>query len=537
MSSLTKVFIPTSGVGVPLGNITQYTNRVLIKVGKKPTLSYIVDAYPPGTEFIIAIGHFGSQVKEFVQLVYPQLNIKFVEIDPYQGPGSCLAYTMLQAMPLLQCPFIYHASDTILPQKLEHLGVNWVAGYRSEGSSHYASFDVVDGHVRHMYDKGTLNPDFLHVGVVGIEDFEKFWDHLKKLYEVFRNNESLGDVHAIRKMIDEGVLFRVRPVDKWYDVGNVDSLNKVRVEIPDSFHILDKVEESIFLYDDFVVKFFHDEASVQKRVERANVLRGLVPPIEQSTKNFYRYSYVEGELYSDAATPKDFKNFLQWATDHLWKPVREVDPAEFQKICFDFYYDKSIKRIEKFCQSRSVVDQEIVINDERVPSVSDLFKKIDFAWLSDTEQVMFHGDFILDNMLKTKNGYCLLDWRQDFGGLIKAGDMYYDLAKLNHNLTVNHGIINDNLFTITVRDDHVECDILRKERLVQCQQVFFDFLRERGLDQQKVRMLTALIWLNMSPLHHHPFDLFLFYFGKLNLWNAIQHHEHSAQPQAQRLPA
>ena len=61
---------------------------------------------------------------------------------------------------------------------------------------------------------------------------------------------------------------------------------------------------------------------------------------------------------------------------------------------------------------------------------------IDFEWLSQAKQHQFHGDFILDNIIKTKNGYSLLDWRQDFSGLLRAGDMYYDLAKLNHNLTV-----------------------------------------------------------------------------------------------------
>lgn len=57
------------------------------------------------------------------------------------------------------------------------------------------------------------------------------------------------------------------------------------------------------------------------------------------------------------------------------------------------------------------------------------------------EQRGFHGDFILDNLLKTGMIYVRFDWRQSFGGLLKSGDIYYDFSKLNHNLTVNHEII------------------------------------------------------------------------------------------------
>ncbi len=109
-----------------------------------------------------------------------------------------------------------------------------------------------------------------------------------------------------------------------------------------------------------------------------------------------------------------------------------------------------------------------------------------------------------------------------FCGLLESGDMYYDLAKLNHNLTVNHGIINDNLFTIDINKHDINCDILRKENLVQCQKILFEFIKDNKLNEKKVKILTAIIWLNMSPLHHHPFDLFLFYFGKLNLWRELQ---------------
>jgi hypothetical protein len=322
-----------------------------------------------------------------------------------------------------------------------------------------------------------------------------------------------------------GTEFKVLEFKKWHDIGNVESLHVARKEIKDSFRILDKVDESISIFDKFVVKFFYDEEMVSDRVARAKVLKGLVPEILESKPNFYKYKYIEGHLFSKVAMPSDFDRFLYWSESNVWRPSSEVSKKEFKRVCHDFYHKKSLERIDKFLKSRMVKDRENIINGEMVPSIKEIFKKIDFDWLCNSEQSNFHGDFILDNILKTKKSFCLLDWRQNFGGLKKSGDKYYDLAKLNHNLTINHEIINKDLFTIKIDKNKVECDILRKDSLVQCQKSLVSFLKNNNYDLKKTEMLTAIIWLNMSPLHHHPFDLFLFYFGKLKLWKVINQYK------------
>lgn len=518
-----SVLITTSGTGSRLGDITKYTNKALVKVGKKPAISYIIEAYPKDTEFVITVGYLGNQVRDFLDLVYPDRHFTFVSVDKYEGEGTSLGYSMLKASKHLQKPFIYHACDTIVAdKKIPSLSTNWIGGFKGEGSSLYASFDVLDGHVHKIHEKGMLNSDLLHIGLVGVQDYRAFWKALKGLYEANPNDSTLSDVATISVLLNTQVEFRAIEFPTWYDIGNVESLNRARVEIADSFRILDKVDESIFIFDAFVVKFFANEKMVEQRVKRAKFLKGLVPEIEGFKKNFYRYRYANGRLYSKVATPKDFRHFLLWSKKNLWLPVRETTQDDFRKVCHDFYVTKTVERVGAFLKSRSIQDREDVINGEKVPTVKAMLEAIDFEAFCSAEQTGFHGDFILDNILKSGSTYTLLDWRQNFGGLLKAGDCYYDLAKLNHNLVVNHEIVNKDLFTIEITKNAVECDILRHENLVRCQEALFAFIREGGYDEKKVRILTAIIWLNMSPLHHHPFDLFLFYFGKLNLWRAIQ---------------
>jgi hypothetical protein len=84
---------------------------------------------------------------------------------------------------------------------------------------------------------------------------------------------NLNDIPVINQMIFDGYNFEVSEFKDWFDTGNVDGLNKARKEIPDSFHILDKLEESIYIYDDFVVKFFYNQELSDKRVARAEFLK------------------------------------------------------------------------------------------------------------------------------------------------------------------------------------------------------------------------------------------------------------------------
>lgn len=518
-----KVLITTSGTGSRLGEITQYTNKTLVKVGKKPAISYIIESYPKNTDFVITLGYFSNQVKDFLELAHPDRKFIFVKVNKFEGKGSSLGYSMLQARKHLQCPFIYNAADTIIAdQKIPTPSLNWIGGHKGEGSSQYTSFDATGGKIKEIYDKGMLNTDFLHIGLVGINDYKNFWKSLEKKHKLKPNDSTLNDVSALNDMMKSGIEFRVKEFKIWHDIGNVESLQKARLKVKDSFRILDKVDESISIFDKFVIKFFFDEDMARDRVARGNILRGLAPEILESKANFYKYKYANGHLYSKVATPYNFKFFLGWAENKLWKDTHEVSKNKFKEICYDFYYKKSIERIDKFLSSRSIKDQKNIINGENVPTIREMLKEIDFNWLCDSKQSNFHGDFILDNIIQTKKGFCLLDWRQNFGGLLKSGDMYYDLAKLNHNLTVNHEIINKDLFTVTIENNIIKCDILRKDNLVQCQKVLFEFLKEKDYNTSKVRLLTALIWLNMSPLHHHPFDLFLFYFGKLNLWRELK---------------
>jgi len=519
-----KVLITTSGLGSRLGELTKYTNKALVRIGKKPAISYVIETYPLNTNFVITLGYKGNQVKDFLELAYPDRKFAFVWVDKYEGPGASLGYSMLQARDKLQEPFIYHACDTIVERfSIPDIKNNWAAGLLVNNFDHYTSFTSFDGEISSFNKKkvGKIG-DHAHVGLVGIYNYREYWDILDQLYCEDPNNSDLNDVSVLLEMLKNSMRVRSISLDHWLDIGNSSSLVNARLRISDKFDNLDKVDESLFFFDKFVIKFFSDPEKIKKRVERGNILGKLVPKTLEVKENFYKYGYVEGEKYSEVVTPQDLDQFMVWVKKNLWKSEKEVEASEFKKRCRDFYERKTKERVEMFLAKRNIKDVENVINGKKVPTLKDLFSQIDFEWLSDGLQTGFHGDFILENILKTKNGYTLLDWRQDFNGLLRAGDMYYDLAKFYHNLTVNHDTISKNNFTINVSNENIICSIERKTNLLESEKKFEEIIQKNKFDMKKVKILRAIIWLNMSPLHHQPFDIFLFYFGKYYLWKTLK---------------
>ena len=516
-----KVLLTTSGVGSRLGDVTKYTNKSLVPIGKRPAISHIIEAYPKETKFIITLGYYGNHVRDFLKLAYPSYDFTFVKVDNYQGKGSSLAYSMLKASRYLRSPFIFHACDTLIKEPIPLPDYDWSGGHKGPGSSQYTSFSTIGGYVKEIFSKGMIKPEFLHIGLIGIANHRRFWLQMRKLIKKRPYDSTLGDVSTLRTLIKRGVRFKALEFRSWLDIGNTQALEETRKKIKSEFHVMEKPTEAIFFFDDFVIKFFHDENIVKKRVKRSSILVGKVPPILDTKPNFYKYKFVPGILLSDTNNTREFRKFLKWLKSDLWKPANKLSQTKFNKVCYDFYITKTKERINTFLETRATKDGTHIINGITVPPVSKLLAKIDHDWLCSSKQSHFHGDLIPDNILKTRDGYCLIDFRQDFGGQLVVGDKYYDIAKFNQNLIVNHELIRNNLFSIQIEGAKVTWKLLRKQTLVEYERIMRDFLLKNNYDLKKVEVLTAIIRLNMSPLHHHLFDEFLFYFGKYNLYQAL----------------
>lgn len=518
-----KVLIPTSGLGSRLGDLTKYTNKSLVKIGDKPVISRIIDLYPEA-DFVITLGYLGDYVKQFLTLCYPDRNFEFVYVDPYEGPGSSLLKSISFAKDFLQCPFIFHVCDTIIEKIDLKLDYNWMACGVSDKSDIFrtvttrGAYGSNDTKISSINEKGELNYDYVYLGVAGIVDYEKFWSELLHIIDG-NTSTDLSDCHVFSNMLSDYSIY-VNFIEEWHDTGSVTNLNHTRSFYKQTHDVLDKYEESIYFIDNEVIKFFVDDTLCKNRVQRADNLEGLVPKLLGSTKNFYKYALSDGDLLSHVVSENKINALIDWAETNLWTPIN-ADKRLFKERCMDFYVTKTKSRIQKFLTSNHIVDDVVQINGIYVPTCEHIMDAIDWDVMCDTDPVRFHGDFILDNILYKNDSFTLLDWRQDFAGDIHVGDRYYDLSKLNHNLIFNHDIISNNGFKIDISDTGITCDLFRSHNMVLCQQALMRKLGDAGYNLNKIRILTCLIWINMSPLHVYPLNRFLFYFGKYNLWREL----------------
>ena len=519
---INTVLITTSGIGERLGDLTKYTNKSLVKVGDKFAICYIIDSYANDTEFIITLGYFGNYVKDFLLLAYPNHSFKFINIDKYCGAGSSLGYSLLQTKNELQKPFIFHCCDAVTINKIDIMeNQNTLYVYPSQNSNHYTNVKVNNTVVSEINKKNHHDYDFVYTGISYIHHYKEFWESLETVYELNKNNTALSDVDALKLMLSSNIDLHIKVLENWFDTGNVDSFNQINTIIRPKYKVLEKNFESLCFFEDKVIKFINDKDINAKRVLRGQYLNKFTPTLLGHSDNFISMDLIQGTLLSDSTNYNEIYNLLIWAKTFLW--VNQNTKIEYRESCRKFYIDKTIKRLSQI----SFLSQEKnTINKLVCPDVLSMISAIPEKLVLNDEFCYFHGDFILDNIIKTDNAgvemYKLIDWRHEFDNQTEYGDVYYDLAKLRHNIIfTNENILNKH-FKIIHADNEITVDIKCNYLLMQQLENYNRFIIENNYNLTKIKLLTSLIWLNMSPLYDGELSEFLFYFGKYNLQIILQ---------------
>ncbi len=512
-----RVCLPTAGTGSRLGGLTKFINKSLVTIANRPTLSHLIEHFPADTEFVIALGHKGNLIREFLELAYPQRHFFFAEVAPFEGPGSGLGLSLLSCKQYLHQPFIFISCDTLVKENIPAPNENWMAYAEVTNLKPYRTLALEGMNVSEICEKGegsavTHKP---YIGVAGIYDYQQFWIAMEQGGSTaIQSGEALGMRALLPNIKAHGFT--------WHDTGNLEALSLARkiYREPDAPNILEKANEAIWFVGDKVIKFSDDQKFIANRVKRVEELRGFVPDVTGAQSHMYCYPKVDGNVLSEVVTLPLFERLLLHSKLFWKKKQLSVDAAkDFRGTCLRFYRDKTFERVTLFYKNFSLRDGTESINGMAMPKLESLLNSIDWDWLSDALPGRFHGDFHFENILwnETAQHFTFLDWRQDFGGDLSTGDIYYDFAKLLHGLIVSHELIAGEFYSVDWQSDVINYDFHRKQILVECESHFSNWLKIEGYDKKKVLVLTALIYLNIAALHHHPYSLLLFAIGKAML--------------------
>ena len=514
-----KVCILAAGVGARMGPLSQHVNKAILPVNFKATISHIIQKFSSDIEIVIAVGHKKETIVEYLSLAHPDRKIIFVTIDKYVGPGTGPGYSLLQCKDALQCPFIFFAADTIVLEDIPAPDKNWFGIAPVKDPEKYCTVKIRQNLVYQIDDKIKTNNKYAFIGLAGVFDYEEFFSALE------RNKEPISGEIQVSNGFKHLLEKKLVPIGfTWFDTGTLKNYTETNKNLSGGEKKFDfsKGNEFIFFVNGRVIKFFADAEVVRKRCERAKLLNGLCPEIESSRNNFYSYKKIDGQTLYVVLNNQIFMDFLNWAEMHLWKrqELGEEGRKEFSAVCKKFYSDKTEKRLQMFYEKTGIRDCENKVNGVTVPSLEELFAKIDWQDIYCGIPATIHGDLQFDNILVTKDKvsqldkFVLLDWRQDFGGLVETGDLYYDLAKMYGGMILSYQLIKEGMFSFDMSGSSVYYNFYIKNDLLEARETYEIFLRRSGFDLQKIKSLVGLIFINMAPLHHDPFDHMLFFLGK-----------------------
>lgn len=513
-----KVVILSAGIGSRMGKVTDHINKAILPINNKAVISHIIEKFPKEIEIVIAVGHKKETIKDYLSIACPERKITYVEIDKFIGPGTGPGYSLLQCKKHLDCPFIFSTSDTIVLEEIPEPNENWFGINPIKETERYLTVKIKNNLIIQLDDKIKCDNKYAFIGLAGIKDFEAFFNALEKNKE--QKSGEMQVSNGFNSLIEKQLI--PQPFT-WFDTGTEKNYRLTNESFSGGKFDFSKTDEFIYFVNGMVIKYHKNSEIIKKKVERAKNLKGLVPEIEKHIGNFFSYEKIEGQVLYDILDRQVVRDFLYWIKKDLWK--KKETSQEFVDACKKFYLDKTKDRLKKFYEKTGVNDTENIINGVLVPKLDDLLKKINWNKLCLGIPSTFHGDLQFDNVIVSRknnlNKFTLIDWRQEFAGL-DFGDLYYDLAKLYGGLNISYKQIKNNEFKFDMSGNSIYFNFSIGNDLVDAKEEFEEFIKNNKFDLEKIKMLTALIYLNMSPLHSDPFDLMIYYFGKLKLYQALK---------------
>jgi dTDP-glucose pyrophosphorylase len=503
-NKMITVLILAAGYGRRMGPFSRMVNKALIPYDNKPLISHIMEKFDRDAKFVIACGHMGQQVKDYVSSVHLDKQVVYVDIPDYSEGHTGPATTIQHCAKHISGPFFWLSCDTLFDFDISnHLDHNWI-GVHPVDSAIAKDYCWIEREGETITAIKNKQPSKLAVdafiGLMYCVD-GTYLSNLKEVnakeaYEGFNDNLKL-QAHTVRGWKDFGTY------DKWVEL----SKDLKEVSFP-------KPNEIFYKDNGRIIKFTVDSTLTDRKANRALLNTEVMPHDIRRSGQFLSYKYVDGDIIYSQLTPELFDKLLGWSNEHLWKSKWFPNTKD---ICRDFYFKKTQDRLNQFRVKYNDWSEPNTVNGIDVKPMDEYLKMVDWDWLcSNTLWGFIHGDFQFENVIYNPetDQFTCIDWRTDFGG-DSYGDMYYDLGKMLGGILLDYQAVKDGKLEY---NEHNEIAVLNNCGIPDAEMYtskLEKFCIDAGIDWNKVFLLVPIIYLNMSPLHESPFDKYLFALAQL----------------------
>lgn len=503
-----KVCILAAGIGSR--SFDPNINKSLLPLDGKAVISNIINKFDQNQKFVIALGYLSDQVKQYLIHAHPKTKFEFVIIKKYFGLGSGPGYSLLCCEKKLKCPFIITSADTVVLENISSPEQNWMGVAPIKNTSDFCTVQT-NGNLITRIDDKTLNDNRLAwIGLAGIKDYKYFFNCLKKNQKHTKNEIQISN--GLKGLMAKSIKTENYT---WYDTGSYENYMIAKETLEDVKFDFSKPDEYIYQLEDKIIKFFIDSNKVNLLKKRWLKLKKLTPQKLKFTKNILSYEKFKGSTLYQVINNSILKNLLNYLDKNLWKNKSKNISTKFNKDCKDFYYSKTLSRINLFYKENKFKDKKYKINGIQRNNLSYYLNKIDWKSISKGIETNFHGDLQFDNIILDNSGtkFKLIDWRSDFNGNTNNGDFYYDLAKLYAGCMLPYSQIKKGNFNFAYENQEVIFDFPINNNLIDAKYEIEKFVEKKNLDLKKIKIISSLIYLNMCPLHANPFSNLLYFLG------------------------
>ena len=215
-----RVVIPTAGIGSRLRGLTKYINKSLVGIANRPTIAHLIEQFPQDCEFVIALGHKGELVRDFLELAYPDRAFFFVNVDPYKGKGSGLGFSLLACEQYLQQPFVFLSCDTLVKESIPEPDCDWMGFSQRDDLAQYRTLNVVKGNVSEICEKGTVRENIkAYIGLAGVYNYHNFWQAMHSGAALAIDQ---GESYGMKSVLEGNNISAYEFT--WFDTGNLESI-------------------------------------------------------------------------------------------------------------------------------------------------------------------------------------------------------------------------------------------------------------------------------------------------------------------------
>lgn len=506
----------------------------MIPLKGKPMLEHLAEAYSDyDLERVVAVGASADSIRTYAERSEYEWTV--IDVAGTSSLGETIYKTLdsLSSDSLSDRSLYINFADTLI-SPLRLAKEQSIISYQVRDRTYrWTTFEVEDGRIVNPTSKNNRagrSPQPCFTGQFGLKDADAFYQSLREIPE--ETGEGLDFFYRALLSYLEVNAYEVYEPDSWLDVGHLDTYHRAKKRFLNAreFNELENRGKNV------ITKRSNDTETLINEITWYNniptELQPYLPRIYDYSIDpdnaFLKMEYIGYPSLSDLQLYGAHRQ-------HIWDDVfhrllsmnrefqnftADASAPGIEHALEDMYLAKTRRRLNRLSDDERFQPffdtSTTVINGDVYPSVGTILDKLDdvvagSGLLSRESLSIIHGDLCLPNLLYDPRNEILklIDPRGRFGEFDIYGDPRYDLAKLRHSVVGHYEHLINDRFEASgdLEAPRIEYDIYTTEVQDERENRFDSMLAaETTADVETVKLLEALLFLSMVPLHNDSYE-------------------------------